>query len=212
MVLLSCEGAETSGMNQQAMHEYATAGGRIFASHYHYAWFNSGPYAGENLARWTPGAMGSDDIGDITASIVTSFPKGKALSDWLGNVSALTGGRLAIQQARHNADVGAANKPSQSWIVADNGAAGATEYFSFETPTNAAPTDAGVPNYCGRVVYSDLHVGAASNDYSGGFDAVVPSGCSTGELSPQEKALEFMLFDLSSCVTPDTAPPIPPVQ
>src|SRR5262249_3582070 len=43
LVLLSCEGAETVGMNQAALHGYASAGGRVFASHYHYAWFNSGP-------------------------------------------------------------------------------------------------------------------------------------------------------------------------
>jgi hypothetical protein len=83
---------------------------------------------------------------------------------------------------------------------------GATEYFSFNTPTTAGQTPDG-PGYCGRVVYSDLHVGAASRD---DVNMPVPASCANGDLSPQEKALEFMLFDLSSCVIPDDKPPLPP--
>jgi len=207
IVLMSCEGDETKAMNQQAMVDYAAAGGRVFASHFHYSWFNSGPFGSANLATWSPG---TNDLGEITSSIVTklpsgdAFPKGVALQQWLTNVNALPGGTLPISDARHNADVTATNTSSQSWIVAAGKAAGATEYFTFNTPV-------GVPaaNQCGRVVYSDLHVGAASNDYAG-TTSIVPTDCGSGDLSPQEKALEFMLFDLSSCVTPDSQPPAPP--
>ena len=39
---------------------------------------------------------------------------------------------------------------------------------------------------------------------------IVPDGCAAHDLTPQEKALEFMIFDLSSCLTPVGMPPVPP--
>ena len=266
ITILSCEGQETqdqpggtplSASDQQNLLQYTSAGGRVFASHFHYAWFNTGPFAAENIASWTTGANPLNDSsnnpitdpftqGDfINANIVTTFAdggtfaKGATLQTWLSNVDALNAsgseapGELVITQAKHNADLGASlATPSQAWISADSraqteiedfpagtdggtpvSASGATEYLSFNTPVNAALDDAGEPAYCGRVVYSDLHVGAASGDYEGATVPIVPSGCADNPLSPQEKVLEFMLFDLSSCVTPDTgsgqqAPPI----
>lgn len=206
VTLLSCEGEETVSMNQQALHDYASMGGRVFASHFHYSWFNTGPYGSEKLATWS---TGSNDIGDISGTIVTSFPKGMALAEWLQNTNALVGGKLPIEEARHNADVGTMHVASQPWILADPSsmAPGATQYFSFNTPTDAMIGPDG-KDYCGRVVYSDLHVGAASNDQE---DTPVPASCSNVDLSPQEKALEFMLFDLSACVIPDDRVPEPPI-
>jgi hypothetical protein len=211
IVLLSCEGRETDMMNRQALYDYANAGGRIFASHFHYAWFNAGPFSGENLANWR---AGSNDIGNVSGTIVTTlpngqpFPKGQALAEWLENVGALQNGTLPITEARYNADVTPTHLPSQSWILAgpNSRAPGASQYFSFNTPTNIANTPDGM--YCGRVVFSDLHVGAASGDDR---SQPVPASCADRPLSPQEAALEFMLFDLSSCLTPDDRPPEPPV-
>ena len=84
IVLLSCEGSETSSMNQQALFDYAAAGGRVFASHFHYAWFDSGPFGSKNLATWS---AGTNDMGDIGGQIVTTFPKGMALAQWLISTS-----------------------------------------------------------------------------------------------------------------------------
>ena len=186
LVLLSCEGAETAAMNQQALYQYTSAGGRAFASHYHYAWFDTGPFGADDLATWTTGenlitSSNPLDLLDVNTVIDQTlpdggvFPKGQALETWLGVVGALsTNGDLPIAQGMHNAGVSAANAASQSWVhtASDTSNPGATQYFSFDTPVNAPMGEAGAPAYCGRVVYSDLHVGAPSGfsaapDYGG---------------------------------------------
>jgi hypothetical protein len=227
ILLLSCEGGETYNAVPASLEAYLNAGGRAFGSHFHYSWF-SGPigsgqsYAapadwGTNLATWTTDQNGgSDPMGGIIDQTLngttTPFSKGVTLAKWLGVVGALgqapppdPATDLAIAAPRYNAVVGPANKPSQAWITSDaDGIAGQTMYFSFDTPVNApVPAGGGSPQYCGRAVFSDLHVSGATNDDTG---KPPPASCQNVDLSPQEKALEFMLFDLSSCVIPDTVP------
>jgi hypothetical protein len=237
ITLLSCEGAETYNANPAALEQYLNAGGRAFASHFHYAWFG-GPintmqsYSapadwGNNLATWSYD-LGMDDNSAIGGAVVQTlngysqpFAKGVALQQWLMNVGALgqsgvPANDLSIYQPRYNAVVAPANKASQPWITSDTGMAGQTMYFSFDTPVNnnpppPGPDPSGGPAYCGRAVFSDLHVGG---DPATMDSMQPPSGCSATDLSPQEKALEFMLFDLSSCVIPDNVTPpvvVPPL-
>ena len=74
-------------------------------------------------------------------------------------------------------------------------------HFTFDTPFVAN----GASGTCGRVVYSDFHV--ENNSVS--TTTQYPNEC-TGSttLTPQEKLLEYMLFDLTSCVTPPTCTPL----
>jgi hypothetical protein len=235
-VLLSCEGAETSNMttaNQQSLSDYASAGGRVFASHFHYAWFNSGPFASDNLATWKPGDGFLDDTRSFPGNVTTllnssgdsgvTFPEGVAFASWLGTVGALTSGQLPIWFARSNAVVTPVNTASQPWLMFDGTVpapgTNTTQYFSFDTPLGdggRADGDAAAAPKCGRVVYSDLHVSGGPGinepgvppDYDGGVNrAITPSGCASHPLTPQEKALEFMLFDLSSCLQSIGSPP-----
>jgi hypothetical protein len=54
---------------------------------------------------------------------------------------------------------------------------------------------------CGGI--NALNYGTCSNYSTANF----PEACRQGTLSPQEEALEFMFFDLTSCVSPDNATP-----
>ncbi len=58
---------------------------------------------------------------------------------------------------------------------------------------------------CGRVAYSAMDVATA--DARG---PAWPEGCTSRGMTPAEKLLEFMLFDLSSCIQDDRATPGPP--
>jgi hypothetical protein len=201
LVILSCEGLQFASDKRPAAHkslmDYANKGGRVFASHWQNIWFEEGP------APWpTVATFGShpDLPSPFTADIDTSFPKGAALAEWLVNVQASpTSGKITIEDGQHT--VSAVNPAlSRRWIYSTavpHMPSTGVEYLTFNTPAGAGAT-----NECGRAVFTDIHVSAG--DMAG---PPFPMGCVTPDLSPQEKALEFMLFDLSSCIQPDDQPP-----
>jgi hypothetical protein len=211
MILHSCEGTENpdnkSMPARQALLDYANAGGRVFASHWHNYWFEFGPAPFPTVATFNHGRIDNS----IVSTIDTTFTKGIALADWLVNVGASTmRGQLPIDGAKHTVD--AVNPMlAQRWIYNDTPTS--VQYLTANTPIGSAAA-----KQCGRVVFSDIHVSSGVGDRSaagpvdplGGRRGGVPfpTGCTTTDLSPQEKALEFMLFDLSSCIVPDN-PPIP---
>lgn len=194
VALFSCECSEYNNTktNPAAVQQYLDSGGRLFGSHYHYTWHKNLIPAYKNAAQWGPSASGTPYLVD------TSFPKGKALADWMSGpeVQASTVyGQVLINEPRY--DVGAVNAPTTRWIYGG----GTTHYLSFNTPVGQP-----VANQCGKAVHAGMHIGSGGGTVSASF----PVGC-TASLSAQEKVLAFLFFDLSSCVGDDTKPPVPPL-
>jgi hypothetical protein len=143
----------------------------------------------------------SDDFTAVGV-VDTSFPKGEALRDWLVNVGASTvPGEIPIVDGEHTVDT-VLHPSAQAWITTtDNkGHTDVVQFVSFPTPIDG--------QVCGRMVFSDLHVASGTGD-SG--KTAFPDGCKSVDLSPQEKTLAFMLFDLSSCVQPEDEEVEPPI-
>jgi len=210
VVLLPCEGSEYRKPDAgiQNLGDYTAAGGRLFVTHYSYVWtaFNA-PF--NTVANWVPDPSQLHNPPDPFSGIVdTSFPKGLAFQDWLSNVGALTGPNLLIHEPRD--DVGPVNLDAGTrWIYGPNPnntvTPVTTQHLTFNTPINPPPQPDGGPGLqCGRVVFSDFHVTASGLADNAG---IFPTSCKPGVMSAQEKALVFMLFDVSSCVQSDEVAP-----
>jgi hypothetical protein len=218
VVIMACEGDDgpsesRTAAQYAAVRGYADIGGRIFGSHYHNRWVQSEdgePNQGyPQVARWASGAhgltvpMGSQGY---PLQIDTSFPKGVAFRDWLVAVGATpTPGTILITDGEHTID--AVIPPlAQQWVygqdTTQSPAKPVVEYFSLTTPVGSA-------NVCGRMVFTDIHTSRG-----GGTNAAVPFPTRCGvlptDLTAQQKALEFSLFDLSSCAQIETGMPVPP--
>jgi hypothetical protein len=203
LVLLPCEGKPIAkpATALQNLIEYTSSGGRVFTTHYGYVWIEGAPNPFSSTADWATDQATMPD--PLTVEINTTFPKGQALSDWLADQDVLDAqGHLTIDGSRRDATQ--TNGASVSWLTSAKPALSLQEY-TFNTPVTAPPAA-----QCGRVSFSDFHVtvdGLLSTSLS-----TFPEECvdESAALTPQEKVIEFMLFDLASCIQLDTGPtPVP---
>jgi hypothetical protein len=199
MMLFSCEGSPNAAEKPQAymnnLKEYADAGGRVFLSHYHSVWIEGEKDVPTHApAVWPEVATCDIDNYSSGTGVIDQVnnPKGSAFASWMTNVQgSSTPGTVTITESRQSCS---AVDPARAerWVYMKIAGVDYPQNFQFTTP-NEAPKD----DRCGKVVFSDMHVASGSSS-SGMF----PSGCSTTPMSPQEKALAFMLFDIATCVGP----------
>ncbi len=194
LVIAECEGypQSESAADLAALRTYAESGGRIFASDFAYAWlYQNGNFA--QAATWAVNQLGGGGTASPVHIDLVSNPKGPAFDQWLEivGVSAVGSQTVAsIFPAFHNSNGVVA--PTQQWLYWQTST---PMHFTFNTPVGSMPT-----SQCGRVVYSDWH--AQSGNFT--HNKTFPAECPTGAMTSQETILEFMLFDLTSCVQPYT--------
>jgi hypothetical protein len=201
IVLLSCEGAQHMEYKSTAalanLEHYIGDGGRVFASHWHNGWIaNAMPPQKIQMVATFPN---SSAPGTITDKINTGFTKGAALADWLilpavwGTGTPPPRGDLPVEGAKSTAGTVSAML-TQRWVDSPTME---PQYFSFDAPIGADPS-----TQCGQMVFTDLHVSSGTGGDSSAAGTPFPDGCTATSLSPQEKALIFLLFDLTNCLQP----------
>jgi hypothetical protein len=209
MAFFPCQGNEyvKTAAEQQVVVNYANAGGRIFGTHYSYVWFIAPtpnvPPANPFLATATWAVNGNITGSDPqTGYINTSFARGQALAQWLQITGASTTyAQMPVNTLRH--DFNGVVAPSDLWIALGGAPPGAFTdpmHYTFDTPIGNPPA-----TQCGRALFDDFHVEDDSNTPTGGV--TFPNECPNVPMTPQEKMLEFMIFDLSSCIIPTVSTP-----
>jgi hypothetical protein len=207
-IMLPCWGDEFLKSNDELANlvTYANGGGRLFATHFSYTWlFQNSPF--DTTATWDANAdrnaIANGGVGvPFTGNVdVTHNPKGTVFAQWLnllGALSTTSPPQVTIEAGRH--DVDAVSGTSVDWIDGtDPSPPSSTQstmllHYTFDTPV-------GQSAQCGHAIYSDFHV----NNQASTNASIFPDECDTSALTPQERILEYMIWDLQSCVPPPPA-------
>jgi hypothetical protein len=208
LTLFSCECSEQL-MNKgpeayDAVTKYLAQGGRVFGSDFMYVWYR---YATDPVMMNALDIRGGAPPGRNPLVIDTSFPKGKALADWMKFVDPMiTYGEITAQSVFDNFKT-AMMPTAQVWASSPASGGMPTEthprIITINTPASA-PQD----KQCGRAVHLDAHI-STSRDFSSSSMAPFPAPCGT-TLNKGEEALAFLFFDLAACIQNDAEPIVIP--
>jgi hypothetical protein len=224
-ILLPCWGdaVTKTGAELSNLGYYGDHGGHFFATHYSYSWLDGNNNSNlTSIAQWDPKAdqniipppNGVNFTGNVSSAVPVTVPATNPgmFVKWLNYVGALANSNPAggggatppgnptvtITAGRH--DVDKVLNQSVDWIdgTDPSPAPGNTSqmllHFTFDKPI--ATADAGSPSQCGHGIYSDFHVVSANQSNNTTF----PNECDSNAMTSQERIIEYMIWDLASCV------------
>ena len=192
VLMLPCEGSAYPGVKNSTEYAnlvtFANAGGRVYSSHFSYQWlYQNSPF--DTVATWD---VNQAALANGLATVNANFSGGLQLSQWLEEVGASTStgtpAQIQLSTIKHDMNGGNPNL-SETWMTLNDAAAGnPVMQLVFDTPVGSTG------NQCGRILYNEYHVEAVNSDTGTAF----PNECSSGTMSPQEKLLEYSLFELTN--------------
>jgi hypothetical protein len=195
---------------------YANSGGHFFATHYSYAWlYNNNPF--NTTAVWD---VNRSMINSMTGVVSQTAPPAhpSTFVKWLNLVHALSNftanppppnpANVTITFARH--DVDSVSGQSVDWIDGTDPTRNVNPkqmllHYTFDTPVGQTS------GQCGHAIFSDFHVTNQNNTAVFSFPRDADTECGTNPMTAQEKILEYMIWDLASCVPGPPGPTCTPL-
>ena len=189
---------------QQNLKKYIEAGGRLYVTDWSYDWLEQmpdlAPYIDfePGLSDSTPEAQNKGALGKGDIKVLADI-KDPALAKWLGQFSgAIQNGKSQISHFltqwvimhKVSKDVKTwVNGVIQSISGSINGSRPLTVTFNYKN--------------CGKVLFSSYHTEGRDEELKA-YPAPAkpfPNYCA-GKISPQDRILEYLIFDIANCVTP----------
>ena len=191
LVFFGCQGSRfhRSLVAQQKLINYANSGGQVIANHYAMEWlYNVAPFS--STALWNVDQPVSFSSDPQDAFIDTTYPPAQVLAQWLEHVApSITPGQVPVSHLY--ADFDGATPPSRVWFSLHDALHPnpVPMQYTFDTPVGAPPGQ-----QCGRVLFTEYHTMENLPD-----GTQFPSACNNAPLRPDERLMEFMVFDQGTC-------------
>ena len=189
---------------QQNLQNYVKSGGRLYVTDWSYDWIEQLPdlapfidfepgVSGNSPETQNAAALGKDGL-KIYADI-----KDPKLVQWLGQFSgAISNGKSLISHFLTGwVIMNKVSKDVKTWVTgvirstsgAINGSRPLTVTFNYQN--------------CGKALFSSYHTEGRDDELKGWPPVAkpFPQYC-TGTISPQDRILEYLIFDIANCVTP----------
>jgi hypothetical protein len=191
LIFFGCQGSRfrRSAVLQQKLINYTNTGGRVIVNHYALEWiYNVAPFSG--TALWNVDQPVNFTSDPQEAFIEDTYPPAQVLSQWLQHVApSSTPGQVRVSHLYTDFDGPVA--PSKVWFSLHDSLHPnpVPMQFTFDTPVGSPPAQ-----QCGRVLFTEYHT---MENFPG--DTLFPSACDSAPLRPDERLMEFMVFDQGTC-------------